>query len=505
MFNQEFFPTPPHIIELMCEGLTLEGKTILEPSAGKGDIVDFLKASGSTVLACENNKDLSLILESKCSVIGSDFLELTSDKISHINAIVMNPPFSKADKHILHAYSIAPAGCVIVALCNYSTIENKYTKDRESLGSLIDMYGLAQDIGNPFEESERYTKVRTALVRLHKAGGDANTEFDGFFMDEEPEESQADGMMKYNFIRDVVNRYVEAVKIFDEQLSSAVKMSNITSSFYSSSLAFHCTSEDKPVKRNEFKKDLQKSAWKFIFSKMDFEKFTTKGLKEDINKFVEQQTQIPFTMRNIYKMLEIVIGTTEQRMDKALLEVFDSLTERYHDNRMNLEGWKTNSHFLVNRRFIFPYGATSDYSGGLRIEAYRNAGETLIDLEKALCFMNGVNYDDISPSKAYSYGKDWTPPASHGIVHLSKMEAGQWYDTHFFRVKAFKKGTIHCEFKDVDIWGRFNQRIAKIKGFPLFEYKKQTAYQDRQTGRKAEAKQSGRPQETAKTLFEIKF
>ena len=30
----------------------------------------------------------------------------------------MNPPFSNADKHILHTYEIAPRGCKIIALCN---------------------------------------------------------------------------------------------------------------------------------------------------------------------------------------------------------------------------------------------------------------------------------------------------------------------------------------------------------------------------------------------------
>ena len=56
---------------------------------------------------------------------------------------------------------------------------------------------------------------------------------------------------------------------------------------------------------------------------MDLNKHSTQGLRDDMNKFVEQNQQIPFTMRNIYRMLDIVIGTTESRMDKALLEVFE--------------------------------------------------------------------------------------------------------------------------------------------------------------------------------------
>ena len=39
-----------------------------------------------------------------------------SEQISHIDFIVMNPPFSNADKHILHALKLHRAGCKIIAL-----------------------------------------------------------------------------------------------------------------------------------------------------------------------------------------------------------------------------------------------------------------------------------------------------------------------------------------------------------------------------------------------------
>ena len=106
------------------------------------------------------------------------------------------------------------------------------------------------------------------------------------------------------------------------------------------------------------------------------QKYATKGLKEDINKFVEQQENIPFTMKNIYRMLEIVIGTQSQRMDKAMIEVFDKVTERYSENRYNLEGWKANSHYLVNKKFINPYGAELTWSGKVRLNRWGGFGES---------------------------------------------------------------------------------------------------------------------------------
>ena len=477
MFNKDFFPTPLEVIEIMTEGEIIKGKIFLEPSGGKGDIVDYLLSEGAKdVIACENNEDLKKILQTKCKVIESDFLALTSDKISHIDAIIMNPPFSADDKHILHAYNIAPAGCKIIALCNLSTLENLYTNTRKELKNVIDNYGNYTDLGDCFSEAERKTGVKVGLIKIQKAGTSYKSEFEGFFMDEEPEEEGENGIMSYNVVRDLVNRYVGAVKIFDEQLNAAVRLNTLLGSFYGSGLAFQCTENDKPKQRAEFKKDMQRAAWKFIFNKMDLKKHTPRGLMEDINKFVEQQSEIPFTMKNIYHMLDMVVQTTGQRMDKAILEVFDRVTEHHHDNRYNVPGWKTNSHYLVGKKFIFPYmidpakqyGYSSD-----NYSLYSHKMEIINDFEKALCYVLGRNYDEIK------------------TVYQSENRPlyGETYDkAEFFKFKGFKKGTIHFEFKSEDVWAKFNQRVAKLKGYPLFEGKEQTAYQNKQTGRATQQK-----------------
>ena len=41
--NADFYPTPDEVINTMMMGENFIGKTILEPSAGKGNIVDWLK------------------------------------------------------------------------------------------------------------------------------------------------------------------------------------------------------------------------------------------------------------------------------------------------------------------------------------------------------------------------------------------------------------------------------------------------------------------------------
>lgn len=455
MFNKDFYPTPETVIEQMLCGTDVQGKVVLEPSAGKGNIVDYLKLVGAKeVIACESNQELLKILRTKCRVIAEDFLAVTPADISHIDVIVMNPPFSADCQHIIHAFEIAPAGCEIVALCNWQTWKNAYSQSRVRLAGIIEQNGSILNIGECFQQAERTTDVTVGLIRLRKPGVKDESEFEGFFMEEE-EDVQSNGIMSYNIVRDLVNRYVAAVKLYDEQLSVGERMSNLTKAFYHSQLAFSCTVDEKPLLRNDFKKDLQKSAWGWIFKQMNMDKHATQGLKEDINKFVEQQHHVPFTMRNIYKMIEIVIGTTSSRMDKAIMEVFTKLTQHYHENRYNVEGWKTNSHYLMGEKFIMPGICYQDKwsAGSNKISLNYRGLNTLEDLIKAMCYITGENYD-----KMEYFQKS-----------CDRSEYGQLFDWTFFEVRCYKKGTAHFKFKNRDHWALLNQNVARILGYPLPE------------------------------------
>ena len=143
IFNRDFYPTPIDVIEKMLIGVDISGKIILEPSAGSGNIVDYLNSRGAKkIIACETVEKLRRTLGGKCDIIADDFLTVTSEQVSHIDLIVMNPPFSADEKHILHAYDIAPGGCEIIALCNSQTLNDRYSTSRKQLHEIVEMHGF---------------------------------------------------------------------------------------------------------------------------------------------------------------------------------------------------------------------------------------------------------------------------------------------------------------------------------------------------------------------------
>lgn len=460
LFNTEFYPTPKEVIERMMMGENVAGKVILEPSAGAGNIVEWLQEAGAKeVLACEINPGLQKIVSRKCRLICDDFLKLTSEDISHIDMIVMNPPFSCASRHILHAYDIAPAGCQIIALCNSNTINDRYTTERKKLQDIIEYNGGVESLGQCFMNSDRKTDVYVSLVKLYKPGEGRN-EFDGYLFDAEESEqydNDVQGLMPYNVIRDVVNRYVMAVSKFDAVMAAANEINDLTSLIGGCSIKFgaYRNSENfqSKISREEFKKQLQKESWEFIFRQLKMDRFVTKGVRETINKFIEIQVNVPFTMKNIYIMLDMIIKTQGNRMNDSLVDAFDMICSFSAENSTAGEKWRTNANYMVNKKFIVPNLCSYDsrWTSNHIITYYSSNYSRIEDLFKALNYISGDNI----MMNLYQYLRE------------NYIPWGEWFNFGYFRVKGFKKGTMHFEFLDEKLWMEFNQRVAKIKGWAL--------------------------------------
>jgi predicted RNA methylase len=467
MFNPDFYPTPPEAAATMLDPLDLRGKVVLEPSAGKGDLVRECLARGAAeVIWCEPEKQLRSILygmNGQHVHLLDDFLHVTADLISHVDLIVMNPPFSADEKHILHAWEIAPPGCEIVSLCNYSILNGHHRGLQLQLSKLIKAYGSSENLGECFSTAERPTRVCVGMVRLTKPGSRPGTnEFDGFFLGPDDIEAQGQGIIPYRRSRDIVNRYVEACRIYDEQVEAGVRLRGMLDGFFGQEMGLQVTLEGAPVERNRFRKELQKAAWKHVFAEFLPAQMATNQLAKDINRFVEEQSKIPFTERNLYRMLQVVAGTQEQRVDQAIEEAIDNLTRYTEENRYGVEGWVTNSGYMLNRRFIQPRMAELAYDArGLRLKTggsgsdnYLSAGDQMRDLIKALCSITRCPYEEVANPGAGEDGKIWP---------------GEWYEWGFFRYRAYKKGTVHFEFLDEEVWSMVNARYARIKGQVLPE------------------------------------
>ena len=134
--NKDFYPTPQNLIDKMIDGLDFTMvHSILEPSAGKGNIVEALKnieerknkyyskTIDFDIDCIEADQNLRAILKSKnLRVVYDDFLTYSTMKTYDL--IIMNPPFSNGCKHLLKALEMQKRnGGAVVCLLNAETLK----------------------------------------------------------------------------------------------------------------------------------------------------------------------------------------------------------------------------------------------------------------------------------------------------------------------------------------------------------------------------------------------
>ena len=129
----QFYPTPPAVAEILCDGLRLNDAEVLEPSAGTGAICKLALQKGARVTAVEIHELRAAQLETipgKMRVICENFLTITpSPRFSHV---LMNPPFYGTHwmEHVYKAWEfIVPGGTLRAILPASAEVD----EDREHL------------------------------------------------------------------------------------------------------------------------------------------------------------------------------------------------------------------------------------------------------------------------------------------------------------------------------------------------------------------------------------
>lgn len=493
--NKNFYPTPKELIEKMFylvggEKVWNKIETLLEPSAGKGDIVDFIenhcyyryRDSKIMVDCIENDKTLQATLKGKeHRLVYDDFLSYFTKK--HYDAIIMNPPFDKGDLHLLKAIDIAEnnGGGIIVCILNAETIRNPYTNSRKVLLNKIEKYSAKIEyIVDAFSSAERSSNVEIALVRIEVPCEKFSSVFMGNLekaKDISFQEEIVTEIVSDNPIEQMVTYYYKEVELttnfikeylaiqpylqngFAHSDDSDFEKETNTESYlwlragggkYGSSSS-HTIRKYSDI--NTVLKIIRKKYWNNLFHNKDFTSLLTSDMQQKLYNRVYEMSNYDFNMFNIDIIKKSFIQSFLDDIDTSICKLFKKLTSEYtyFDYSKNIHyfnGWKSNKAHKINTKVVIPFNGAFAESWYHKLLQEYPIVSLISDIEKVF------NYLDMGETLSHSTVESITNLANN-------LNQSRNIEYKYFNCTFYKKGTCHIKFTNTEVIDKLNIYMSR--------------------------------------------
>lgn len=503
MVPKDFCPTPQKLIDKMFVGIDFKMiRSILEPSAGKGDIVDALRQkeksystnwrSFSFDIDCiEIDQNLRHILKGKnYRVVYNDFL--TYNTMKEYQLIIMNPPFSNGCKHLLKALEMQERnGGMVVCLLNAETIKDTYSKERQDLKRKLAEYDAdIEFIQDAFQDAERKTGVEVAIVKV-KLPEVKRTSFilEGLKKTQEQTEYQTfenTQLVDSDFFKAIVSQYTMEVTAGVKLIKEYYAMQPFILSQFGKDeetgeiiqtggcmITMRVTKDSLSV--NDYIKAVRRKYWTALFDNKRFTGQLTGNLQRDFYNRVEELSDYDFSLYNIYQLKIEMQKNVVKGIEDTIIELFDELSYKYSywdETSKNIHyynGWKTNQAWIINKKVIIPLRAYSEFWGRYEPSDYKIV-DKLQDIEKCFNYLDGGLTEAVDLKESLKFAEEY------GETKNIQLK--------YFTVAFYKKGTCHIVFNNPELLKKFNIFGSQHKGWLPPSYGKKT-YQEMTAEEKA--------------------
>lgn len=350
---QELYPTPDDVIEKMLSGVNFNYvKTVLEPSAGKGNLVHGIRIRARVkyqtleIDCVEIDSDLRNLLKGAGErVIGDDFLSFRTMK--QYDLILMNPPFSEGDKHLAKALQMQKShGGAVIALVNAETIRNPYTNLRKEIVNVIDEAGGSVEyLQYAFAEAERKTDVEIAVVKVQfpkpKRISSIMDRIQKTKEMEEPEVNSKDFLADNDFIKSIVDQYemevAAGVKLIEEYKALQPYILNNfekKEAKYDSDCLLRLKVGDHDASVNEFVKSVRSKYWRALFSNPKFTGKLTSNVLNEFQSKVSELRNVEFSAFNILEIKWDMMRSVTKGVEQSIVDLFDKFCKAWYCDDM---------------------------------------------------------------------------------------------------------------------------------------------------------------------------
>lgn len=453
----DFYPTPSKLCGMLFSKINFDNvQYILEPSAGKGDILDNLhRFKNSSKYRHENididvieiDPNLQYILKGKeYRVVYDDFLTYNTKK--KYDLIIMNPPFSNGCQHLLKAIEMQKSGGQIACVLNAETLRNPYTNERRLLlQKLHEHNAIIHYINDSFKNAERKTDVCVALIWLdipkNYGESDIYSKLKRAVEIEEKHNGDITDLTLGGMVDNIVSRYDFEARIITELIREYHALlpyiqSQSEGSKYDAPIIEMKIGGSGNKGLNDALRMLRYKYWSELLNKKELISRFTATLRDKYGNMVNDMKDYDFNYFNVYQVVERMQADVIGGVREEIYKIFDKLSSEYSyypESAKNIHyfnGWKTNKAHKVGMKAIFPaYGVFSDYKWSRDEFRVYEAYNAIADIEKVF------NYIDCDSTSEVNLTNALENAAACGISKNIQCK--------YFTVTFYKKGTVHIK------------------------------------------------------------
>lgn len=463
--NSGFYPTPSKLAGKMLSCVDWATVfSILEPSAGKGDLADavsrfvndirnsrrvFIHQREPYIDCIERDSDLAALLRGKgLLVVHDDFLTFHTRK--QYDLCIMNPPFDNGDEHLLHALSLMERGGQIVCLLNAETIRNPYTNRRKVLvQNLREHNARIEFIENAFAHAQRPTDVEIALVYVNipkkEIPSDILSSLRRASENSTENSEQAGYLASADWLQNMIDGFEFEAKLGEKIINefSALRPFFESGEKYSKPLLSLEVGVKNPGNNasmlNAYLYGLRAKYWGNLLRRPEITEKMTSAMQQDYNSKIETLSEYDFSRYNIETVMREIAAQLSRGVEESILDLFDIFSTKHSwypecaNNIHYYNGWATNKVHKVGMKVIIPSnGCCSDKWRNEKLDTYR-VNSLISDLERAM------NYLDRGETS-------FRMPVDRA-VRIANMNDINKADFTYFTCTFYKKGTCHIKFK----------------------------------------------------------
>jgi hypothetical protein len=244
-------------------------------------------------------------------------------------------------------------------------------------------------------------------------------------------------------VSNICKKYKTVISLIDEIATKTKEASDLFKSITGYSFWEWKITESEVIENKKLKKNARKDIWRYIIKKTNMEKLLNENRLKKLEEQIEKDDLPDITPENIFGMIKQFAENAQKYFDESIMDVFKTLNPT-----STWSQYATNDGTTIGKKAILDHYFGIDFYGNPQLKYHRK--QRLQDIDNAFHMLDG---------KGTSKGGD--NPTLVQAIEIAQIENFDYCETEYFKCKWYKKGTLHIEFKRMDLVEKINNIVSE--------------------------------------------